>query len=82
VAGFVGDLDGRGRLAVGVPVRFEQGMQSVFRILVVVGAPALTIPRHADRACQFLELLLVGANHQADDLVGALLVEAVRVGER
>src|SRR5215470_1955727 len=56
-------------------------MPSVFRILVVVGAAALTIPRHADPVCQFLELLLIGANHQTDDLVGALPVETVRLGE-
>ncbi len=56
-------------------------MPSVFRVLVVSGAAAPAILRHADPVCQFLELLLVGANHQTDDLVGALPVEAVRVGE-
>src|SRR5260221_12400568 len=81
LAGFVGDLDGRGRLAVGVPVRFEQRMPSVFRVLVVSGAAAPAFLWYADRVCQFLELLLVGANHQTDDLEGALPVEAVRVGE-
>ncbi len=56
-------------------------MPSVFRVRVVGGAVVPAILWHADPVCQFLELLLVGANHQTDDLEGALPVEAVRVGE-
>src|SRR5260370_40488878 len=56
-------------------------MPSVCCILVVGGAAAPAILWHTDPVSQFLELLLVGANHQTDDLEGALPVEAVRIGE-
>jgi hypothetical protein len=60
-------------------VRFELGLPGKLRIAEVSGAAVLARGRHLHPVGQFLEPVLVEADHEAHDLVGALLVEAVLI---
>jgi hypothetical protein len=60
-------------------MRLEQHLPRIGGVAVISGASVLTLLRQLDFGGERLELVLVGTDHVADDLVGALLVEAVLV---
>ena len=77
----VDHIDLRFRLIGSTPKRLEQQIPGIRGIAEIAGTAVLTLLRQFGLLGEVLEFLIVGTDHQAHDLIGALLVEAVLVIE-
>jgi hypothetical protein len=60
-------------------MRLKHEIPGIRNVAVVPGAAVLTLLRQLRLIGKILELLIVGTDHQAYDLIGALLIEAMLV---